>query len=67
MGRGNPGASTSVAALEPQDDSPERKRENEKGKEGRVEGGQKERHCLVLCSPLKAEQVERKERSQERT
>lgn len=37
MGRGNPGASTSLAMLEPQDDSPDRKREGRV--EGRVEGG----------------------------
>lgn len=44
MGRGNPGASTSLAAPEPQDDSRERK------KEGRVGGRLKERYCLSLCS-----------------
>lgn len=38
MGRGNLGASTSLAALEPQDDSLEREREREGEKRGRREG-----------------------------
>ena len=46
------GVSTSLAALEPQDDSLERKRE------GRVD--RKERYCLSLCSPRKVERAERK-------
>ncbi len=49
MGRGNSGASTSRAALEPQDDSRERKRGREG--EGGKGGGQTERDTASHCAP----------------